>query len=183
MPKRHTPLTLKLIAATTAVLLTSCDDEARRVAREAADRQAAQNQLMANLQQEVAGGARALVEADAEARSQALAVHRDFQAERQQLAAGWQDLEAQRQGLAAERRAESLLVPLLEAAGMVLLAALGLGFSWYALRNARQEEPSEFELNELLVSEFVSGAPPLLTERPEPGGLLKLAPREEPNRD
>ena len=87
------------------VLLGGCDDRVARVGQEAADRQAQQNTAMAELNKEVAGGTRQLVEADAQARKEIIGVHRDFQAERTRLDTGWEDLESQRRHMAADRRA------------------------------------------------------------------------------
>ena len=67
------PLILVLAAT------SGCDERVVEVAREAADRQAAQNQQMGDLQTEVARGTRSLVEADAAARQELVGVHRELQ--------------------------------------------------------------------------------------------------------
>ena len=101
---------IQLIVVLTWTL--GCDERVVEVAREAADRQAAQNQQMGELQKEVARGSRSLVEADAAARQAIVGVHRDLQAERRQLNTGLNDLEVQRQKLAGQRRTESLVLTL-----------------------------------------------------------------------
>lgn len=156
--------TLLLRTALLTSLLSGCDEQATEIAREAADRQARQNEVMADLQGEVARGTRRLAEADAQSRQEFLGIHHDLQAERGRLDSAWQDVEQQRQQLAGHRRTESLLVPLFQSAGVVLLAALVLGFSWYALVAAHRHDTSEGELNELLLGEFISDEPRLLSE-------------------
>jgi hypothetical protein len=148
------PIAISWIALT--ILISGCDDRAAQIAREAADRQAQQNTAMVELNQEVAGGTRRLVEADAQARKELVGVHRDLQAERTRLDGKWSELENERQEVAADRRTESMLVPLVELAGGILLTGLLLGFCWYALVASRRGEHAETELNELLISEILT---------------------------
>ena len=141
----------------TLILISGCNDRGTQIAREAADRQAQQNTSMAELNQEVAGGARRLVEADAKARQDFVGIHRDLGAERSRLDAGWNSLEDERQQIASQRRAESMLVPLTElVSGLAVVVAL-LGFCWYALVAARRNEVIDAELNEFLVCELLPG--------------------------
>ncbi len=137
--------------------ISGCDERIAEVAREAADRQAAQNQQMGDLQREVAHGTRSLVEADAEARREFVGVHRDLQAERRQLGTGWNDLEDQRQQLDQVRRIESMLVPLASALGGVAFLTVLLGFLWQLLASARTRDSVDAELNELLVEHLLVG--------------------------
>ena len=111
---RKTPTALVLIG-----LLTTggCDNREAEIAREAADRQAAQNQTMAELQQEVVVGTKRLAENDAQSRRQTLQVHRDLQAERTQLNKGWDSLETERQSVALSRRVDSFLTVLITGGG------------------------------------------------------------------
>jgi hypothetical protein len=146
----------------TLILISGCDDRATHIAREAADRQAQQNTAMAKLNQEVAGGTRRLVEADAKARHEILGVHRDLQAERTRLDTGWNALELERQQIARRRRTESMLVPVATFVGSAVLVALLLGFCWYALLAARRGDDADAQLNELLVCELLPDEPPLI---------------------
>lgn len=143
-------------------LTSGCDERVVEVAREAADRQAQQNEAMAELSQEVAGGARQLIAADAETRKEIVAVHREFQAERARLDLGWTDLEQQRRQLANERRTESILIPVVKLAGGLLLVTALLGFSWYALFAVRSDSHVEADLNSFLVDELTSGRPSIV---------------------
>ena len=98
-PKLNLPIAIPWIAA--LILMSGCDERAAQIAREAADRQAQQNTAMAELNKEVAGGTRRLVEADAQARKEIVGVHRDLQAERTRLDTGWDDV---RRRAASDRR-------------------------------------------------------------------------------
>jgi hypothetical protein len=139
------------------ILMGGCDDRATQIAREAANRQAQQNTSMAELNQQVAGGTRRLVEADAKARQDFVGVHRDLGAERLRLDAGWNSLENERQQIAGQRRTESMLVPLTELVGGLAVVVTLLGYCWYALVAARRNKGTDAELNEFLVCELLPG--------------------------
>jgi len=126
------------------------------LSREAADRQAQQNQLISVLNKEVAAGSRELVAADAKAREKMVDVHHELQSERQRLDTGWTSLEQQRQQVASSRRAESLLAPAMQNFGVAVVVALVLGFSWYALVASRNMPVTDSELNDMLLEELVS---------------------------
>jgi hypothetical protein len=134
---------------------SGCDERVVEVAREAADRQAAQNQQMGELQKEVARGTRSLVEADAAARQEIVGVHRELQAERQQLGTGWNDLEEERRQLAQMRRTESLVVPMVQAVGAVVLVTMLMGFLWQLLASTRSSDSIDVELSELLIQQML----------------------------
>lgn len=155
------------------VLLTGCDEkdhykEAAQVAEKAADRQAQQNTEMAQLNREIAEGTRRLVEADAETRKDIVAVHRELQAERVELISGFTELEAERKQIAQERQTESILAPVIRGAGVTLVAVLVLGFCWALVFGMRGNQPSDAELNELLIKDMVRDRPLLLSNSPPP---------------
>ena len=68
-------------------LILGCDENARvaRVAEQAAERQARQNDEMARVTRESAEAARRLVEADAQARQEFLAAQQDLQTQQAEL--------------------------------------------------------------------------------------------------
>jgi hypothetical protein len=145
-----------MYAIVALVWTIGCDDRVVEVAREAADRQAAQNEQMGYLQKEVAHGTRSLIEADAVARQEIVGVHRDLQAERRQLGTSWNDLEAQRQQVARQRHIESVLVPLLTAmSGVVLVLAL-LSFLRQLLASSHTTQSIDAELQNLLVEQVLA---------------------------
>lgn len=155
MPNPRPPHPHLMLTIVWLILCAGCDDEVAEVARQAADRQAQQNQAMAGLQESVARGAQELVTADARARREFFGVHRELQAERQRLGTNWDALETQRQHLAEVRRTESLLVPMLEAAGAVLVTVVLLAFLARIVAGSRTHESIDAELSELLVTELV----------------------------
>jgi hypothetical protein len=160
------------VAAMLLNFVTGCsDDRVAEVATQAADRQAEQNDTMAKLQQDVAGGTRKLVEADADARHEIVAVHHDLQSERSRLDTGWSALEEERKQLAGERRTESMWVPTVQLlSGLVLVVTL-LGFSWYALVRIRTDTTTDAELNELLVHELAASDPLRLISKDPPARI------------
>ncbi len=141
-----------LLAVLGLCLLVGCDEkdqykEVAQVAREAADRQAQQNDEMARLnrevvegtrqmieadtaarkdamavQHEMVEGTRQMIEADTAARKDAIAVQHEIQAERVTLNDGFDKLEGERKQIAQERRTESMLVPAFEKIGGALVA-------------------------------------------------------------
>lgn len=147
-----------LLIATIASILTGCnDDRVASLAVESAERQARQSEATTELNKEIASGARNLVTADSAAGVKILAVHRDLQAERARLDAGWTDLEHERQQIAGERAAATLLLPAASILGATILVVTALTFCWCALARARSAEVGDAELNELLIESFVIG--------------------------
>jgi hypothetical protein len=117
---------------TVLLVVLGCSDGAIEVAREAADRQALQNQEMARLNHEMATGARRLVEADAAVREQAFRVQQDLDAQRAELSAGFGALEMERKAIVASRRTESALVALVRGGGAAAAGILALAIAWLA---------------------------------------------------
>jgi hypothetical protein len=156
-----------------ALIATSgCDDRATQVAHEAANRQAQQNTVMAELHQEVAAGTRELVAADAKARGDMIGVHHDLQSERARLDTRWSALESERRQIASQRRTESLLVPLIPFIGAAVLVIVLLGFCWYAVGAARSSNHRDFQLEELLVREILPDDPPQILRDPDRERLI-----------
>jgi hypothetical protein len=153
-------------------LIGGCDDEAGRVAREAANRQAQQNTLMAELNKEVASGTHRLVEADSQARKEIIGVHHELQSERARLDAGRDDLEDERRRMAGDRRTESLLANLVPMFGGILLVTILLGFCWYVLAAGRHSQDQGSDLSELLLDEIILSDQPQLTTREQPRSLV-----------
>src|SRR6476619_2506822 len=133
------------------ILISGCDDRATQIAREAANRQAQQNTAMADLNKEVASGTHQLVEADAQARKEIVGVHHELQSERLRLDTGWNSLEDERRQIAGQRTTQSMFVALAPLIGGTMLLVVLLGFCWYALAAARDDDGTVVELNEMLV--------------------------------
>src|SRR6478672_561417 len=141
------------------VLINGCSDQTTRIAREAADRQAQQNTAMADLNKEVASGTHQLVEADAQARKEIVGVHHELQSERSRLDTGWNSLEEERRRIAGERTTQSMFVAIAPLIGGTVLLIVLLGFCWYALAAARDDDGTVVELNEMLVHEILRDEP------------------------
>jgi hypothetical protein len=75
--------TITLIVAMLTMIIVGCNSDKRlaEMAERNMERQAAQNRQVAEMQKEVAEGSRLLVEAEAEARKETLAIQRELQAE------------------------------------------------------------------------------------------------------
>jgi hypothetical protein len=161
---------VRLLILNLLIATTGCNDRAMHISREAADRQAQQNTAMADLNKEVSRGSRDLVAADAQAREGIIAVHRDLQSERTRLDASREEVESERKNLAAERRLESLLLPVLSTAGSLAVTLLALGFCWRALIRADQDVIVDAELNKILLAEVLADDSPIAIEafRPAP---------------
>ncbi len=139
----------------TLAALSGCDGRVTQVAREAANRQAQQNTVMAELHQEVAAGTRELVAADAKARGDIIGVHHDLQSERTRLDTGWSALETERQQIASQRLTDSFLAALAPLITGTVLAIVLLGFCWYAVGAAHSSESRDFTLDAFLVPEIL----------------------------
>lgn len=151
----HTIRTRLIPLLITFVMTSGCDNRVVEVAREASDRQAAQNQQMAELQQEIARGTHELVKADAATRHEVVAVHRDLQHERQQLSESWSDLEVERRRIDDKRRSDSSRRGIIAAILGAMLLIAYFGFLWQLLAHAGSNEPSQEELSELLLEHFL----------------------------
>jgi hypothetical protein len=164
--QNYLPIILPLV---TILLVLGCsDDRAVEISREAADRQAAQNQEMAHLNREVTTAHRELTE-----------LQQGVQEERSDLNTGWDDLESERQQIANDRRTESFLAALVPVAGTVVVIVSVIYFAGLLLRTAHAPEAIEAELCQMLVTELAADEPqflPLRRERPET--LLTHTPQE-----
>jgi hypothetical protein len=147
----------RCLALIALVAMTGCNDEATNIAREASNRQAAQNRQMAELQQEVTRGTHELVKSDAAAREKILAVHRDLQQERQQLGESWNDLESERQQVDRRRRSDSVWQALVTIILGSLVVAAFFRFLWQLLAHGNQ--PLDAEITELLVEHLLPDMP------------------------
>lgn len=108
------------------VLAAGCRHEAVELAREAADRQAAQNVMMGRLQGDVTRGTELLVAADAASRNEALATYRHLQEERGLLAVQFDRLELERRQLDDTRRSAGTVGTAVRGTGVLLVSALTL---------------------------------------------------------
>lgn len=143
--------------------MSGCDEDEQlaRMAEEHARRQAAQSQQMAELQQEVAQGARELVEADGKAREGIVALQRDIQTERTEIGRQRDHLEEDRRQLADQRHRDPIIAATIMQAGMVIACILPLVLCWYLLHR----EPAQADdavVAEVLIQDLTAESPLLL---------------------
>lgn len=136
-----TPLPM-LFAALIVLAICGCDRSDTELARQALSNQAAQNQAMADLQREVAAGAREFTVADANARRQSIELHQQIQAERSELSTGWSDLHAQRRSDVLSLRTDSFLSALVKGGGATAAALLALAIV-RTVMNSRGSEDAD----------------------------------------
>ena len=162
-----TLLTAALIAATT-VLTSGCDSRDERLARQAGEsmqQQAEQNRQMAELHRELAQGARKLVEADAEARADFVAMHSEMQDQQAEVGRQRDQLEEDRRMWAAYRRSDPMIATALTTTGLVIACVLPLVVCWYLLAHRSTGEDDAL-VSEVLIQDIVSHEPVFL---PPPG--------------
>lgn len=152
---QHLPRKMATVWIGILLVTNGCDERVVEVSREAANRQAEQNREMVRLQQHVAESTHSLVEADANARRDFVAVHRDLQSERKALDRAWSGLEKERGELAKVRSTESLLVQAIPVLGWFVLLAALLGFLRQLLHRPTETDAIDAELNELLIQELL----------------------------
>ena len=162
--------TQKAISGLAAILMlvaVGCDSEDARLAEMAqrhVHEQAEQNKRMADLQKEVAQGARELVEADAQSREQFVAMHRDAQAERAEIGLQRDALEAERREIATQRHRDPVIAAAILNIGLLLACMMPLVVCWYLLQ--RKPEPEDPQLvAEVLLEDLMAEQPLLLPAR------------------
>ena len=163
---RSTPTNHCRLVLLIALLLAAagCEDDKRVVelAREAADRQAEQNRQMGRQTEEIATATRELIEADARSRQEMVALHRELQNEQAVVARQRDALETERRELARARQRESLLIPVLQGGGGVLVVVAALVFCAFLLAGLRRHEETSEALSELLIQELSAEQPLVL---------------------
>ena len=121
-----------VLLALAIVVLTGCDKDQRLVdlAREGADRQAAQNLQMAENTRQVASAAKAVVEADAQSRKDFAAMQRDVQTQQAEVGRQRDQLESDRRDAAQHRQRDPVIAAAITDVGLVLACLLPLVLCW-----------------------------------------------------
>ena len=159
-------MTVVVIAMLTLVA-TGCDEN-KRLAEQAerhAARQAEQNVRMAEMQREVAAGARQLVEADAKARVEIVELQKGVQTERVDIGRQRDLLEAERREIADDRYREPLIAAAITQIGLLIACVLPLLICWHLLRQPI-EPADDGAVAELLLQDMFSESPLLLAAPP-----------------
>jgi hypothetical protein len=154
---------IRAVLIALAILIAGCDEEElARQANEYAARQAAQNQQITKLNEQVAEGTKRLVESDAQMRQDFLVAHRDLESERKQIA--------------TQRHRDPIIANALLDAALLVACVLPIALAIYVVRNASKQN-SDDGLAELLVQEFASDQPMLL---PRPPSELRTIQNDPP---
>ena len=168
---RNTRRILALLSVLTlVVLICACgtiepDGRYEQLVEKTIEQQAAQNQAMAKQSQEVAEATRQLVEADAKARQEMAATHRDLQtglqSERKNIDRQHDELEKERRQIAAQRHRDPIIAGAIMQAAGFLAAVVPLALALVLLRSLQHEDPDAL-VGELLLQEFTSERPLLI---------------------
>ena len=137
------------VAALALIPACSSSPDARlsRLVQDSTHQQAQQNQKMADANRTVSDNHRRVVEAVETSRKEIVALERDV---REQV----DRLDEERRDLAAYRQNESLLVPILETCGTVLVAALPLVICLYLLHGL-SNQPNDDEVHEVVMQQWL----------------------------
>lgn len=160
----------KLLVIPLATMLTvmtiGCDENENKrlaeMAQEHLENQVEQNRRMADLQEEVAEGSRRLVEADADARKEMVALQREMQAERTAIGRQRDVLEGERRDLAAKRHLDPIIAAALTNFGLLLACLLPLVLCWHLLRRP-SESADDHAVAEVLIEDLLTDRPLLLS--------------------
>lgn len=159
--KRTSHIAIPIIAMLTALMIGCNEDENKallEMSQEHQQRMEEQNRRLDEMRQEVAEGSKRLVEADAEARKEIVALQRDVQAERVQVGVKRDELETERREIARQRYFDPLIATAITSAGLMIVSVLPLVLCWYLLR--RPVEPADDQaVAELLLEDLVSERP------------------------
>ncbi len=136
-----------------------------QVARESAERQAAQTRQMVQLQQQIAEGTKQLVASDAEARREWIGLQRDLQADLAQVGQQRDALESERRAIAAHRHRDPILAAAIESCGLIVACLVPLLAAVYALRKTA-EEPLDARAATQLIHELQRRRPTALSAPP-----------------
>lgn len=161
MEKRILRITLALILLTGASCSSDENSHLAELATRQLDRQAEQNQRMAELQQEVASGSRELVEADARSRQEMVALQREMQTERNEIGHQRDQLEAERREIADRRNRDPIIAAAITRVAMVVVSLLPLLICWLLL-SQKIEPADDQQMTELLLEDLISAEPRLM---------------------
>jgi hypothetical protein len=160
-------LPIHLIVVILIATTIGCDKNENKqladMAERHSQRQAEQSKQMAQLQQEVAAGSRQLVEADAKARGEFVALHRDVQAERTEIGQQRDALESDRRQIAEQRHRDPIIANAITGFGLLLACLLPLVLCWYLLHRPVEAADSQV-VAEVLLEDLVADRPLLLPE-------------------
>lgn len=177
---KNTPLAVTVTVAILALMAAGCNSDQRlaEMASRSMEIQAKQNAQTAEMQNDISASARQLVEADAAARQETLAMQRELQKEYTTIGEQRDSLEDDRRQIASQRYLNPLIATAITQVGLALACVLPLVICWQLLKvnsdPADDQKVAEVLLNDLMTSEPVllipSGSPSGIGQQPYCGG-------------
>ncbi len=145
------------LSSTLLLLLGGCggpDQRLAEFARESNQQQAAQSERVATANVETAHASRRLIEADAQARAELIALQHDLRSDQADVGRQRDRLEAERQTIARERQHDSAMAGGLVTLGLLIACLAPLVLAAASLAGLFIE-PTDEELSDVLVDELV----------------------------
>jgi hypothetical protein len=137
------------------------DSRIAEMAREQAAHQAQQQREFAAMQKELAEGSRRLVEAEAKARQETVAVQMKLRSDQAEIGRQRDALETERREIARQRHFDPIIAAAIEHVGTILVCLIPLGLGFYLLVTLNRNSKSDAVLTEYLVQEVANDLPML----------------------
>ncbi|MBM4088482.1 MAG: hypothetical protein FJ276_03505 [Planctomycetes bacterium] len=146
------------------LILAGCSDDGRlaRVAQQASEQQARQNEEMARLTGEVVQASQELVAADAQARRENAAIQSRLTDQQREIGLQRDQLEQERRQIAVQRHRDPVLAAAITTVGWILAALLPLALAALVVWRLRDNGEDVETLNRVLLEELVAEQPRLL---------------------
>jgi len=154
-----------------AVTLSCCssDEQLFEMAQESLDRQAEQNQVIADQSKQVTETADSLVDADAQARREFAELQRETQtaisAERQSIDRQREELEKERRAVELDRRRAPVVAAAITQVGLIIACLAPLCLAAYLLYVLRHSSADDEAVTQILIEEVMADQPRLLLGR------------------
>jgi hypothetical protein len=154
-----------------AVTLSGCspDERLHKMAQQSLDRQAEQNQVIADQSKQVTETTDSLVDADAQARREFAELQRETQAaisaERQSIDRQREELEKERRAVELDRRRAPVVAAAVTQVGVIIACLAPLALAAYLLYVLRHSSAEDEVVTQLLIEEVMADQPRLLLGR------------------
>jgi hypothetical protein len=174
------PALLMMLMFAVAGCSETQDERLTELARESLQQQAMQNQRLGEQSRQIAEAAERLVESDAEARRELLAMHAALQ---QELESQQTRIDTERAGLECERRAiasqrgrDPIIAQTIGVVGTVVACLLPLLLAGYVLYTVNRDVDNDRHLAQFLLEELTAGRPRLLLPLATPPAAIRHRP-------
>ena len=179
---KFTPMTVIGTVAILAQMTAGCksDERLAEMASRSVEIQAEQNAQAAELQKDITEGTRRLVEADAVARQETLAMQRELQEQHAELGEQRDSLEDDRRQIASQRYVHPIIATAITQVGLALACVLPLVICWQLLK-VRSEPADDQEIAEVLLNDLMTSEPVLLIPPGCPPGIGQQSENGSPD--